>query len=171
MDRLIASFYVGIGRCHALLMGLHFLILQLISLTQYCQNMSTNLKHFCGQLRTYEVTRITRTFDIHPLNGYTTEITYQQFDMLHSRHCGINVMTVWKMLTPYHKDHYCGSMPPWNETCLCKKIRFQLVITLQSPPTEIVMSYGMRQEPVLTTYTVVQSRSRWHRGYMSLTPM
>ncbi len=95
-------------------------------LKDQCYNPNLGIKHLCGVM-SYEASDVFQWI-IKTISGYYTKLVFYKFDIMHSRQCKLNRVTLEKHIKgrPLHRELYCGRLPTWEETCPC----FQINVTL-----------------------------------------
>ena len=97
------------------------------------------LQHICGSLHTHQPTITTWTLD--PVTGYSIHLMFLHFDMMYSKNCSIDSLSITRIRDCQHKESYCGHLPPWNETSTATEIVIDLLIHNFSSSTGFRLMY------------------------------
>ncbi len=116
-----------------------------------CYVIVPNTKHLCGQLSELSYAKFNMSWELHLLNRYTTQLVFHKMNTLYSKHCEINSIIIQKGKPCQHKDHYCGYLPPWNETFPGSTMIITMTVNLPHPSTQFLSSYYLCRAPQLSS--------------------
>ena len=139
----------------SLLFCLHITVLQIQNLLHSCQILTPNINHLCGQINVHTHSPFALNWKLNLLRGYSTKLIYHRLNTLYSKRCEINSVTLQKGQTCHYQDHYCGYLPPWNESFSGSNIIIIVNINLPSPSAQFILSYYLFKVPQLTSQTVM----------------
>ena len=115
-------------------------------LNLHCRSRSMALHRICGAITVEHTDSSPLSWLIWMNPGHNYILMFHFFRTIYSRGCEINSLRATKhtpsMTTSCkHQEFYCGHLLPWNETCPCHIIAFDMFLRQPDFTTQFSLSY------------------------------
>ncbi len=130
-------------------------ILQMKHVCLWTSHHSKIMSGLCGRIEILGKVRqgVKQYYHTSLLGAHMLNMMMIQFKMMSSRYCEINVLMVWRHVRCGHISHYCGHLPPWNESSPTSSFSLLIMVTWPLDDINILLQYDISKKHALNIYT------------------
>ncbi len=134
-------------------MATHQLTGYLISTCSNGHHAGLLIARVCGTIRIQQPRLMNKlSYNVSIIHQHTLNIAVKKFRMLYSPLCHINYLMTVRDHECEGLSHYCGDLPPWNESSPTSNVIFTMTINWPNEQVEVTLQYTIQSSVKVILY-------------------